>query len=55
MDGCPLSGLCVFLGIHMCKMEDDIVVPAKPIFINVMLMIHTYAEKSILMMNYSRV
>ena len=29
----------------MCKMEEDVVVPTKPILANVMLMIHTYIHR----------
>ena len=40
----------VFSDIHMCKLEEDIVVPAEPIFHT-----YTYAERKMLMMNYSRI
>ena len=34
IDGCPMGGpmSVVFTDIYMCKMEDDVVVPIKPIF-----------------------
>ena len=34
VDGCPIGGPAsvVFSDIFMCKMEEDVVVPAKPIF-----------------------
>ena len=41
--GDPVS--VVFPDIFLCKMEEDVVVPAKPIFTNVMLMTDTYAER----------
>ena len=37
----------VFPDIFLCKMEEDVVVSAKPIFTNVMLMTDTYAERKI--------
>ena len=49
--GGPVS--VVFSDIFMCKMEEDVVVPTKPILANVMLMIHTYIERKMLVMNYS--
>ena len=57
IDGCPMGGpvSVVFSDIFMCKMEEDEVVPAKPIFTNVMLMTHTYAERKMLMMSYFRI
>ena len=34
IDGCPMGGpvSVIFSDIFICKMEDDVVVPAKPIF-----------------------
>ena len=34
IDGCPMGGLIsvVFSNIYMCKMEEDLVKPLKPIF-----------------------
>ena len=45
--GGPVS--VVFSNIYMCKLEEDIAVPAKPIFHT-----YTYAERKMLM-NYSRI
>ena len=41
--GGPLS--VVFPDIFLCKMEEDMVVPANPIFTNLLLMTHTHTQK----------
>ena len=45
----------VFSDIFMCKMEKDVVFLLNPFITNVMLMTHIYAERKMLMMNYSRI
>ena len=55
IDGCPMGGLVsvVFSDIFMCKMEDNVVVPAKPIFYKSYVNDTYINRKKVLMMNYS--
>ena len=57
IDGWPMGGpvSVVFSDIYMCKMEEDVVVTAKPIFYK-RYVDNTYIRrKKMLMMNYSRI
>ena len=57
IDGCPTDGhlSVVFSDIYMCKMEEDVVVPAKPSSYK-RYVDDTYIRKrKVLMMNYSRI
>ena len=54
IDGCPMGGpiSVVFADIYMCKMEDDVVTPLKPIFYKRYVDdTYTLEEKRILKMN----
>ena len=55
IDGCPMGGpvSVVFSDIFMCKIEDNVVVPAKPIFYKSYVNDTYITRKKVLMMNYS--
>ena len=55
IDGCPMIGpvSVVFSDIFMCKIEDNVVVPAKPIFYKSYVNDTYITRKKVLMMNYS--